>query len=194
MFGANKEYKKASSTAWYNLRRTVGQLGLIIAITLLMVRFVEPWFNKTDNHIDDAVTVAMYGAIFEEYAEYPTVTPKNNSIVPEMPLLTQLWGGDMGSTFSPAWNSVRAFSTSLYTATYFPDWGYNYSGPRYGSGDYKGMTVGMRNHIRAIPGLKGLWEMPVDKNDIRFTYSKMPWVIKQMRKAAKPQRQNFDQK
>lgn len=194
MFGANKEYKKVSSTAWYNLRRTVGQLGLIIATTLLMARFVEPWFNKTDNHIDDAATVAMYGAISEEYAEYPTVTPKNNSLIPEMPLLTQLWGGDMGSTFSPAWNSVRAFGTSLYTATYFPDWGYNYSGPRYGSGDYKGMTVGMRNHIRAIPGLKGLWEAPVDKNDMRYTYSKMPWVIKQMRKAAKPQRQDFDQK
>ena len=54
------------------------------------------------------------------------------------------------------------------------------------------MTVGMRNHIRAIPGLKGLWEAPVGKNDMRYTYKKMPWVIKQVRKAARSQKQNFE--
>ena len=191
MFGANKEYKKVTPTAWYNLRRTVGQLGLIVAATLMMARFVEPWFNKTDNHIDDAATVAMYGAISEEYSEYPTITPKKNTLIPEMPLLTQLWSGDMGSTFSPAWNSMNALGTSLFTPV---NWKYNYFGPRYSSGDYKGMTVGMRNHIRAIPGLKGLWEAPVDKNDMRYTYKKMPWVIKQVRKAARPQKQNFESK
>lgn len=191
MFGANKEYKKVTPTAWYNLRRTVGQLGLIIATTLLMARFIEPWFNKTDNHIDDAATVAMYGAISEEYSEYPTITPKKNTLIPEMPLLTQLWSGDMGSTFSPAWNSMNALGTSLFTPV---NWKYNYFGPRYSSGDYRGMTVGMRNHIRAIPGLKGLWEAPVDKNDMRYTYKKMPWVIKQVRKAARPQKQDFESK
>jgi hypothetical protein len=89
MFGANKEYKKVTPTAWYNLRRTVGQLGLIMATTLMLARFIEPWFFKdTDNRIDDAAVIAMYGAISEEYSEYPTVTPQKGKLVPEMPLLT----------------------------------------------------------------------------------------------------------
>lgn len=94
----------------------------------------------------------------------------------------------MASTFTPAWNSMWAAGTSFFTLVYYPGWEYNYSGPRYNSGNYKGLTEGMHNHIRAIPGLKGLWEAPVDANDMQYTYKKMPWVIKQMRKAAKPQK------
>lgn len=202
MFGANKEYKKVTPTAWYNLRRTVGQLGLIIATTLMLARFIEPWFfNDTDNHIDDAAVIAMYGAVSEEYSEYPTVTPRKGKLVPEMPLLTQLWSGNskdplqnMASTFTPAWNSVWAAGTSIFTLAYYPGWEYSYFGPQVNSGNYKGLTYGMRNHIRAIPGLKGLWETPVDANDMQYTYKKIPWVIKQMRKAAKPQKQNFESK
>ena len=83
--------------------------------------------------------------------------------MPEVPLLTQLDGGDLWSTLTPASGSMEA----LYNATFGNVFNYKYNFNKvYESGPYAGKTYGARNIYRAIPGLKNL----MDFNNVRSTH------------------------
>lgn len=129
-----------------------------------MRKYIPNWtMQGTAKRIAIGLSAAAEGATQEEYSEYPTVSFKKGKLMPEVPLLTQLDGGDLWSTLTPASGSMEA----LYNATFGNVFNYKYNFNKvYESGPYAGKTYGARNIYRAIPGLKNL----MDFNNVRSTH------------------------
>lgn len=132
----------------------------------------------TAKRIALALAVAQEGATQEEYSEYPTISFDKGILHPSMPLVEQLVSGDVLSTFTPMWNSMKDL---FWVAGYqnFANLGYNFNNV-YDSGQYEGFRYFTRNIIRATPGLRNIMEF----NNVYSTHKNVqknrPFVFKTM--------------